>query len=188
MAEEQNRRSGQRLQHLLARCALRDRAAFVELYHATSANLNGVALRILRNGQWAEEVLQDVYVRIWQHAGDYAASRGAAMTWMINIVRNAALDLVRRADYRAHVDPEPLDEQWPDHAPGPADAALLSDELTRLRRCLEHLSDDQRATLLLVHHSGYTPSEVAKQRQLPLGTVKTWVRRGLISLRECLRA
>jgi RNA polymerase sigma-70 factor, ECF subfamily len=188
MAEEQNRRNAERLKHLLARCALRDRAAFVELYHATSANLNGVALRILRNGQWAEEVLQDAYVKIWQHAGDYDASRGAAMTWMINIVRNGALDLVRRADYRAHLDPAPLDEEWPDQGVGPADAALMSDELARLRRCLERLSEDQRATLLLVHHTGYTPAEVAKQRQLPLGTVKTWVRRGLISLRECLRA
>ena len=188
MAEEQNRRSAERLQHLLARCALRDREAFAELYRATAANLNGVALRILRNRQWAEEVLQDAYVKIWQHAGNYEASRGAAMTWMINIVRNAALDLTRRADFRAHSDPEPLDDAWPDQAAGPADAALLNDELARVRRCLDRLSDDQRATLLLVHHTGYTPVEVAKQRQLPVGTVKTWVRRGLISLRECLRA
>ena len=185
---EANRTAAEHLQHLLARCALRDRAAFVELYHATAANLNGVALRILRNRQWAEEVLQDAFVRIWQHAGDYEASRGAAMTWMINIVRNGALDVARRADYRAHLDPEPVDENRPDGAAGPADAAVMSAELARLRRCLERLSDEQRDTVLLVHHAGYTPVEVAQQRQLPLGTVKTWVRRGLIRLRECMRA
>lgn len=188
MAEERNRTAAERLQHLLGRCALRDRAAFVELYHATSANLNGVALRILKNAQWAEEVLQDAFVRIWQNAGDYEASRGAAMTWMINIVRNAALDLVRRADYRAHLDPAPLDEEWADHAAGPADAALMSAELARLRRCLERLSEEQRATVLLVHHEGYSPVEIARKRNVPLGTVKTWVRRGLLALRECMRA
>lgn len=184
MAEE---RSAARLQHLLARCTLRDRAAFVELYRATSANLNGVALRILKNRQWAEEVLQDAYVKVWQHAGDYEASRGAAMTWMINIVRNGALDVVRRADYRAQLDPEPVDEERADHAPRPEDAALVSDELARLRRCLARLSDEQRSTVLLVHHEGYTPVEVAQERGLPLGTVKSWVRRGLLALRECMR-
>src|ERR1044072_867818 len=105
MAEERNRSAAERLQHLLGRCALRDRAAFVELYHATSAHLNGIALRILKNRQWAEEVLQDAFVKVWQHAGDYEASRGAVMTWMINIVRNAALDLHRRAGFCAHLEP-----------------------------------------------------------------------------------
>src|ERR1044072_3008522 len=118
MAEERNRSAAERLQHLLGRCALRDRTAFVELYRATSAHLNGIALRILRNRQWAEEVLQDAFVKIWQHAGEYEAARGAARTWMINIVRNQALDLTRRADFRAHLDPEPVDEEWADHAVG----------------------------------------------------------------------
>jgi RNA polymerase sigma-70 factor (ECF subfamily) len=187
MAEQRNPTATERLQHLLARCALRDRAAFVTLYHATSANLNGVALRILKNRQWAEEVLQDAFVKIWQHAGDYEPSRGAAMTWMINIVRNGALDMCRRADFRAHLDPAPVDEEWADHAVGPAEAAMTSDELARLRRCLDRLSDDQRATVLLVHHEGYTPVEIAQKQKVALGTVKTWVRRGLISLRECMR-
>ena len=188
MSADKNKSAAEKLQHLLARCALRDRAAFVELYHATSANLNGVALRILRNPQWAEEVLQDAYVKIWHRAGDYEASRGAAMTWMINIVRNAALDLARRADFRAHLDAAPVDEEWPDHAVGPADAAMMSDELARLRRCLDRLTEEQRATVLLVHHAGYTPVEVAQKKSVPLGTVKSWVRRGLISLRECMRS
>src|ERR1044071_9410237 len=119
MADDQTRTAAEKLQHLLARCALRDRAAFVELYRATSAHLNGIALRILRNRQWAEEVLQDAFVKIWHHAGDYEASRGTAMTWMINIVRNQALDLTRRVDFRAQLDPEPVDEEWADQAAGP---------------------------------------------------------------------
>ena len=177
----------ERLQHLIGRCALSDRAAFFELYRATSANLNGVALRILKNRQWAEEVLQEAFVRIWQHAGDYEAGRGSVMTWMMNIVRNGALDLMRRADYRAHADPEPVDDDWADHGVRPDEAAMMGDELARLRRCLDRLSEEQRKTVLLVHHSGYTPVEIARSEKVPLGTVKTWVRRGLLSLRECMR-
>jgi RNA polymerase sigma-70 factor (ECF subfamily) len=186
MPEDPHRTAAERLQYLLARCALSDRAAFVELYRATSANLNGVALRILKDRQRAEEVLQDAFVKVWQHAGDYEPSRGSAMTWMVNIVRNGALDMMRRADYRAEVNAAPVDEEWADHGPGPAEAAVMSDELARLRRCLARLTDDQRATVLRVHHEGYTPVDLARERGLALGTIKSWVRRGLISLRECM--
>jgi len=184
---EYNDNPAERLRHLLARCALRDRAAFVDVYHATSANLHGVALRILKNRHWAEEVLQDAFVKVWQHAAEYNPQRGAAMTWMINIVRNQALDLCRRADFRAQADAAEVDEALPDEARGPAEDAVANDELARLRRCLDLLGDDQRACLLLVHHEGYTPAEVARKRRFPLGTVKTWIRRGLIRVRDCMR-
>jgi RNA polymerase sigma factor (sigma-70 family) len=85
---------------------------------------------------------------------------------------------------KVHLDPVPLDDESADHAVGPAEAAMTSDELTRLRRCLDRLSDEQRAIVLLVHHEGYTPVEIAQKQRVPLGTVKTWVRRGLISLRD----
>jgi RNA polymerase sigma-70 factor (ECF subfamily) len=137
--------------------------------------------------QWAEEALQEGFVKIWQHAGDYDARRGTPMTWMINVVRNQALDTLRRADFRAQQKAAPLDEALPDGADGPAHATLVSDELARLRRCLERLGDDQRACLLLVHHEGFTPVEVARRKSLPLGTVKTWIRRGLIRVRECMQ-
>src|SRR3546814_15853808 len=89
------------LSQLLARCSLGDQAAFAGLYEATSAKLFGVALRILRREAWAEEALQEAYVKIWRHAESYNPARGRPMTWMINVVRNQALDLLRRGDYRA---------------------------------------------------------------------------------------
>src|SRR3546814_9006209 len=94
------------LSQLLARCSLGDQAAFAGLYEATSAKLFGVALRILRREAWAEEALQEAYVKIWRHAESYNPARGRPMTWMINVVRNQALDLLRRGDYRAR------EEEW----------------------------------------------------------------------------
>src|SRR3546814_9855681 len=96
------------LSQLLARCSLGDQAAFAGLYEATSAKLFGVALRILRREAWAEEALQEAYVKIWRHAESYNPERGRPMTWMINVVRNQALDLLRRGDYRRS------EEEW-DH-------------------------------------------------------------------------
>ncbi len=176
------------LPDLLARCTLRDRQAFAALYQATSAKLFGIALRIVKTRHWAEEVLQEAFVKIWQHAGDYNAGRGAPMTWMINIVRNQALDTLRRADFRAQMKTAPIEDTLPDPANGPAAEAEFSDELTRLRRCMERLGEAQRACLMLVHHEGYTPADVAQRKRLPLGTVKTWIRRGLMRVRECMQA
>lgn len=176
------------LPDLLARCALRDRAAFAALYQTTSANLFGVALRILRTRHWAEEVLQEAFLKIWNHAPSYDPNRGAPMTWMINIVRNQALDLKRRADVRAEINAVPVDEDLPDRGDGPAQSAAENAELARLRGCLQRLAAEQQACMLLVYHEGHSPAEVARRKRLPLGTVKTWVRRGLIRVRECMQA
>jgi RNA polymerase sigma-70 factor (ECF subfamily) len=184
---EQEKAGAASLEDLLARCALRDRQAFAALYAATSANLFGIALRILKTRPWAEEVLQESFVKVWQHADRYDAARGAPMTWLINIVRNQALDTLRRADFRADQRSAPIEDTMPDAADGPLDASAMSDELARLQRCLDRLAADQRACVMLVHHEGYTPAEVAKHRKLPLGTVKTWIRRGLIRVRECMQ-
>lgn len=175
------------LADLIARCVLRDEAAFVALYHATSAKLYAVILRIVKQRHWAEEVLQEAYVNVWRHARGYHSGRGAPMTWLINIARNQALDFLRRAEYRAYTREDPVavdDLDTPDA--GPHAQAVVSAELARLRRCLEQLKEPQRRCLLLVHHEGFSPVEVAKRQGVPLGTVKTWVRRGLLSLRECL--
>jgi RNA polymerase sigma-70 factor, ECF subfamily len=176
------------LHDLIARCGLRDRAAFVALYQATSANLFGVALRILKRRPWAEEVLQEAYLKIWNHAPSYQAHRGAPMTWMINVVRNQALDLKRRADVRAEIDAVPVDEDMPGELETPGEAAATNADLARLRGCLGRLAEAQRQCLLLVYHQGHTPAEVARLQSLPLGTVKTWVRRGLARVRECMHA
>ena len=147
------------LKQLLAACARRDSAAFGRLYEATSAKLFGVAIRILRREDWAEEVLQDCYVNIWNHASKYSSALSAPMTWMTSIVRNRCLDWLRRPN------PEPL-----------ADEAL------------EALEGKQRQAIALAYLDGLSHSELAAHLREPLGTVKTWVRRGLLRLKSCLEA
>ncbi len=170
----------------IGRCALRDHGAFVELYQATAAKLFGIVLRILKNEARAEEALQEVYIKIWNAAGSYNASRGRPMTWLINIARNLALDLHRAAMSRHEGECETLDLDLACDA-DPVNDTETAAELGRLRHCLQTLSTDQQACLLMVYHEGYTPSEVARRRQWPLGTVKTWLRRGLLSLRDCMK-
>jgi RNA polymerase sigma factor (sigma-70 family) len=187
MAADQSNNSPS-LDTLLGRCALRDRAAFSALYRATSANLFGIALRIVRKRPWAEEVLQEAFVKIWNHASSYDANRGTPMTWMINVVRNQAFDMKRRADVRAELNAVPVDEDLlPASENNPAEQVAVDKELTRLQRCLGQLADEQRQCMLWVYHDGYTLAEIAERRRLPLGTVKTWVRRGLIRVRECMQ-
>jgi RNA polymerase sigma-70 factor, ECF subfamily len=178
----------QSLNELLGRCALRDRAAFSALYRATSANLFGMALRIVRKRQWAEEVLQEAFVKIWNHASSYDPNRGTPMTWMINVVRNQAFDMKRRADVRAELNAVPVDEDLlPASEDDPSEQTAIDADLARLQRCLDQLAEEQRQCMLLVYHDGYTLTEIAQRRRLPLGTVKTWIRRGLIRVRECMQ-
>jgi RNA polymerase sigma-70 factor, ECF subfamily len=178
----------QPLAELIGRCALRDENAFVALYQATSPKLLGVILRIVVRRHWAEEVLQEGYMNVWRRADSYNAGRGAPMTWMTNIMRNQAFDFLRRSEYRAHRRESPTEETLAASNPGPQQQTELSSELARLHRCLEKLGEPQRRCVLLIHHQGFTPAEAAKREAVPLGTVKTWVRRGLMRLRECLSA
>lgn len=174
------------LSQLLARCSLGDQAAFTGLYEATSAKLFGVALRILRREAWAEEALQEAYVKIWRHAESYNPARGRPMTWMINVVRNQALDLLRRGDYRAREEEWDPDKDRRMSTDNPAALAETSQEMQRVLGCLGLLGEEQRDCILLSYQQGLTPTEVAGRLQRPVGTVKTWIRRGLIKVRECL--
>ncbi|GAB4392373.1 MAG: sigma-70 family RNA polymerase sigma factor [Kiloniellaceae bacterium] len=171
---------------MLSRCSLGDQAAFAQLYEATSAKLFGVALRILRREAWAEEALQEAFVKIWRHAGSYNPGRGRPMTWMINVVRNQSLDLLRRADYRVAEDEWSAESDRRTSPDNPAAQAETSQEMQRVLGCLGNLGEEQRDCILLSYHQGMTPSEIAAQVERPVGTVKTWIRRGLIKVRECL--
>jgi len=178
-----------RLAVLLAQSALKNQRAFGDLYQLTSAKLYGVALRILRRQDWAEEVLQECYVRIWNHAGDYAAAKSAPLTWMTSIVRNRCLDWLRRPQAEATGEEyEIAVEAWRDEAPGPMDSLLAATDAAALARCLEQLEGKQRQSIMLAFFHGLSHSELARHMQQPLGTVKTWVRRGLERLKTCLGA
>jgi RNA polymerase sigma-70 factor, ECF subfamily len=181
-----SRDASDELGSLLSRCSLGDQAAFGALYQATSAKLYGVALRILRREAWAEEALQEAYVKIWRHAESYNPARGRPMTWMINVVRNQALDLLRRADYRAQEEEWNPDKDQRMSTENPAALAETSQEMQRVLSCLGLLGEEQRDCILLTYHRGLTPSEVAERLKRPVGTVKTWIRRGLMKVRECL--
>jgi RNA polymerase sigma-70 factor (ECF subfamily) len=172
---------------LLAQCALKNQRAFEDLYRLTASKLYGVALRILRRQDWAEEVLQECYVNIWNHAADYAAAKSAPLTWMTSIVRNRCLDWLRRP--RTEATGEEYDiavEAWQDDAPGPVEQLMASSEAAALARCLQQLESKQRQSIMLAFFNGLSHSELASHMKQPLGTVKTWVRRGLERLEGCL--
>ncbi len=175
------------LAELLAQCSLKNHNSFNRLYKLTAAKLYGVALRILRRQDWAEEVLQECYVNIWNHAGDYAMAKSAPLTWMTSVVRNRCLDWLRRP--RTEATGEQYDvavEAWQDDAPGPMEQLMASTEAAALARCLQQLEAKQRQSIMLAFFNGLSHSELASHMKLPLGTVKTWVRRGLERLKGCL--
>jgi RNA polymerase sigma-70 factor (ECF subfamily) len=174
-----------RLANLLARSALKDRRAFAELYEATRSKLFAVSLRIVRERPLAEEVLQDSFVSIWNHAGDYAQAKSAPMSWMTAIVRNRSLDIVRRSREEPDVD-EVLTANLVDPRVLPEEAVAALGEAHSVRDCLAKLEADQRQSIALAFYHGMSHSELADHMRKPLGTVKTHIRRGLLKLKECL--
>ena len=179
------------LARLLAKVALRDRGAFEQVYHATCAHLLGVAFRILNQRERAEEVLQEAFMNVWHNAAGFNAAVASPMTWLINIVRNKAIDTLRsgkteRASTIA-LDDEAFEvagdeAQQPQH--------LLDESLAKLKidGCMSELGASQRQALALAYYRGMVHTEIAASLNAPLGTVKAWVRRGLDKLKSCLEA
>jgi RNA polymerase sigma-70 factor (ECF subfamily) len=178
------------LRRLLAAVALGDRAAFRALYDATSAKLFGFALRILSKSELAEDAVQDAFVSIWHAASTYRPALSAPLTWMGTVVRNKALDIRRRQDDALDIDGELFEadirEALLDPAHGPQDRAELSDEARALAHCMTTLEGRQRQAIGMAFLHDLSHSEVAQQLELPIGTVKTWIRRGLDKLKNCL--
>ncbi|HEX9812534.1 MAG TPA: sigma-70 family RNA polymerase sigma factor [Burkholderiales bacterium] len=169
---------------LLARCALGDQGAFARLYQETSGKLYGVAMHLLRDSR-AEEVMQDAYVRIWHRAADYRPDKGSAMARMASIVRNRALDLLRRPNIESGVDNQDV---WEGDTPGPLEITMQRAEANALMRCLEQLESSQRQVMTLAFFHGMAHAELAQRLKQPLGTVKSWIRRGLQRLKGCLES
>lgn len=176
---------------LLARVALSDRAAFDQLYRLTSARLLGLAVGILGRRERAEDVLQEAFMNVWYGAAGYNPTMAKPMTWLINIVRNKAIDKLRsgRGERAATVD---MDDAALDVA---ADSALQPQRLfddsllrTRIDACMGELGGAQRQAIALAYYRGLVHTEIAAALGAPLGTVKAWVRRGVDKLRVCLEA
>jgi RNA polymerase sigma-70 factor, ECF subfamily len=176
------------LQHLLSRTARQDQDAFEKLYRLTSHHLHGLALHMLRDADLARDVVQDAYVSIWRNAGEYDPGKSAPMTWMVSIARYRALDLLRKAQPMVRVeDAELLDYLDQAQDDRPAQAAGI-DDCSAIQTCIGKLPSAQRQSIMLAYFRGLTHSELASHLRQPLGTVKSWVRQGLLQLKDCLGA
>lgn len=189
------------LSRLLARAGLADRAAFATLYEQTSAHLLGVVLRINRDRAQAEDILQEVYVNVWRAAQSFDAAQSQPLTWLTSIARNRAIDSLRRTNTQPRLqtnfsnpssgnDSEDSDvyDTVASDAPGPLDLLSRASDARALASCMEGLSAQQRQSVALAFFDGLSHAEVADNMRQPLGTVKSWVRRALMSLKGCLES
>ena len=183
------------LSQLLARAGLGDRAAFGRLYERTSGHLFAVVLRIQRDRAVAEDLLQEIYVSVWKAAASFDAARSQPLTWLTHIARNRAIDSLRRAQAQPRTESLSADDddERPDpheavasSDPGPLDLLGQASDRRQLTQCMEHLSPPQRQSVALAFFDGLSHAEVAERLQQPLGTVKSWVRRALQTLKGCL--
>jgi RNA polymerase sigma factor (sigma-70 family) len=175
------------LSHLLTQVATGSQGAFAELYRRTAAKLFGVCLRMLADHGEAEEALQEIYTTVWRRAESFDAGRASAMTWLMALARNKVIDRLRQRHEHRPSHSVDLDDLIDDQ-PGPAGRAEASEEHRRLRECLDALEPKQRQSVREAFFSGSTYSELAARCQVPLGTMKSWIRRGLLQLRTCLDA
>ncbi len=173
------------LNNLLRRVGQRDRAAFSTLYAATSGKLFGVISRIAGRGGGAEDLLQEVFVKIWERAADFDAAKGSALGWMATIARNRALDEVRRSG-RTPTMAFPEGFEPSAELGHPLDGRERSEALQKLLRCLAALEDEKRQLVLLAYYNGATREALAERFKRPVPTIKTWLRRSLDQLRVCL--
>ncbi|WP_121061043.1 sigma-70 family RNA polymerase sigma factor [Chachezhania antarctica] len=174
----------ERIEAMISRVALGDRAAFSDLYDATSAKLLGVCLRVLKDRSLAEDAMQDAYVKIWSHAGRYTSGVASPMTWLITIARNTAIDRARMR--------KPADN-LADHdatltatGPTPEQSTVAASLARRVTQCLAELQTDRAAAIRLAYLEGLSYADLAERFEVPLNTIRTWLRRGLMTLRACV--
>ena len=170
---------------LLQACASGDQTALHSLYMGTAPQLFGLALRILRGRELAEEIVQDSFLIVWRQAYAFDPARGSAMAWLASIVRNRCIDVIRQRGGE-----RPLDDvskaDWEAPVSSPADLAALNRGARRLHDCLAELEEQPRKVLMMVYYEGITYKEAAGRLDVPLGTVKSWVRESLLRLRDCM--
>ena len=176
----------ERLKAAMARLAEGDRGALEETYRLTNVKLFGICLRILGDRKEAEDALQDVYITLWRNAARYDASRASPIAWLATFARNRAVDRLRTGKVRRGA--VPVDE-----AAGLADSAAMADDMlideersARVHTCIQGLDDPQRGAIRSAFLDGYTYAELAERQDVPLGTMKSWIRRGLAKLRDCM--
>jgi len=172
------------IENMIARIALGDRDAFSQLYKATSAKLYGVCLRVLNNRAEAEEALQEAFIRVWRKADRYAVNGYSPMTWLITLTRNIAIDKLRaRKETPVDIDDMP---QLVASGPTPEGAAIAASERSQLNGCLDELDADRAHAVRGAYLDGDSYQDLAARYDVPLNTMRTWLRRSLLKLKECL--
>lgn len=177
-----------RVESLLSRCARRDERALGELYEVVSSQLFGILLRILKRRALAEEALQDVMVRVWQRADQYVTYKGRAMAWLASIARYRAIDLLRSQRTHTSIDDAPAEALADAGIDDFAEATTSQRLRNALGDCLGRLNQEQQRCISLAYVEGYSQDQIATAIGSPLGTVKSWMRRGLASLKRCLES
>ena len=178
----------ERLREAMVRLAEGDSAAFEEIYTATRVKLFGICLRILGDRKEAEDALQDVYVNLWQRADRFDPQRASPISWLATFARNRAIDRLRTGKVRAGTVPVEEASPIPDETPL-ADALLVDAEReAQIHKCLEGLDENTRSYIRAAFFEGRTYAQLAERADVPLGTMKSWIRRGLMKLRACLEA
>ena len=172
------------IEDAILRISLGDRSAFSFLYDATSAKLFGVCLRVLGTRAEAEDALQEVFVKVWHRADRYKANGYSPMTWLITLARNTAIDRLR-ARKAGEVDIEDVHD-LSDRSPGPEEEAIASSARQRLDECFETLEPDRSEAVRRAYLDGDSYKELAARYNVPLNTMRTWLRRSLMTLRDCL--
>jgi RNA polymerase sigma-70 factor (ECF subfamily) len=170
---------------LLAAVAGGDEAAFERLYEATRAKLYGVLLRILGRPELADEVMQETYLKVWRMAGKFDPSIASPITWMVAMARNRAIDIVRKKG-ELSIEEEPEAAAVADETPPPLARREMTEELKRLLACLGKLDPEKQRIVLLAYYSGWSREQLARKLDIPVNTIKTWLRRSLLEVRACL--
>lgn len=171
---------------LITATGMKDRKAFTELYSRTSAKLFGVTLRILKDRTESEEAIQEVYIKVWQRAGSFQQSAFSPMSWLIAIARNHALDILRAR--RPMSDGIDGALEIADSGPNPEQAAMNNAERNRIENCLDELETQKADAVRAAYLDGYAYQELATRFEVPLNTIRTWLRRSLLKLKDCLSA
>ena len=178
----------ERLRGALKAVAAGDRAALQIVYQRTSAKLFGICLRILGDRMEAEDALQEVYVSLWRGAGSYDPARSSPITWLATFARNRAIDRLRSSSRARNTDDLDKAAGISDDRPGALELMEGEQERQRLFRCMEQLDERQRGAIRSAFFGGLTYAQLAERAGSPLGTMKSWIRRGLAQLKGCLES
>jgi RNA polymerase sigma factor (sigma-70 family) len=175
------------LADLIRAVAEGDRGAYRQLYDKSAPKLFGIVLRIIRDRSMAEDILQDVFLRVWRNAGNFAPETGLPMAWLSSIARNRTIDVLRQKNL-VLPDRDESETDWQEKIADPRDREAEFMDIAALRQCLSEIEEPARSCVLLAYYEGYSRDELAARFDRPVNTIKTWLHRSLLVLRSCLES